>query len=640
LLGYIGKFGILGLAISTGVGILKEYAEGLEGINRASATLGTAGTNIKNVVDQLKAVGASDKDALKEVNKFVETSNELLRQNSAARQEFMQHAADPAASRAFLDAMDKAQTLEDRMNLAREAAGRVFQNRLELDRQLGKSTETALQDATAARNAFLEALGMTPEVEARLKGAFRKMSEEQQRTNEDVLKRGEKITKMWNDMGAAATRAKDRFLDASRVLREEMKTTSEVDKQLRDKYGPQNFFDRLNPFSPRNIEREKRLLPWLHPDAPTPDLGDQLGIKGIPKGNGDLFAPGLEPQYFSGGSTHIEDRRNEGQLLADNTKELKQLNDNLFAMLHPVTGGGAPGGVAAGAPGGGPGGAGGPGGGTAPGGGAAPIGSNGGDGGDGAKLMQAAYKDGGAAPAFRSGGGYAVQSITGGGSPSGGTAPSGGGLGAAGLPQSYLAELRKQENAALASGRQQTSRAEWDYHQWSIGYGTKSHRGEVINREEAERRLNTEVSASAKAVDRMNPNLDPGTRAALVDLHYNGGQGALNGISGLIRSGDVAGIRQKLLHGYYARAGGRPNAVLARRRAIMAGFVGHDFADGGGGAPGTISPEAVSAVGGVPPKAFIMHHTGGGGTVAGLQATLRGRHLGVEYAMDREGNIR
>ena len=95
--------------------------------------------------------------------------------------------------------MDKAQSLEERMNLAREAAGRVFQNRLDLDRQFGKSTETALQDATAARNAFLEALGMTPEVEARLKGALRKMSEEQQRTNEDVLKRGEEITQMWNN---------------------------------------------------------------------------------------------------------------------------------------------------------------------------------------------------------------------------------------------------------------------------------------------------------------------------------------------------------------------------------------------------------------------------------------------------------
>jgi hypothetical protein len=47
----------------------------------------------------------------------------------------------------------------------------------------------------------------------------------------------------------------------------------------------------------------------------------------------------------------------------------------------------------------------------------------------------------------------------------------------------------------------------------------------------------------------------------------------------------------------------------------------------------------ISAVGGAPVKAFIAHHTGGGGTVEDIQRTLRARHLGVQYIMDREGNI-
>jgi hypothetical protein len=50
-------------------------------------------------------------------------------------------------------------------------------------------------------------------------------------------------------------------------------------------------------------------------------------------------------------------------------------------------------------------------------------------------------------------------------------------------------------------------------------------------------------------------------------------------------------------------------------------------------------PGAMLAATGKPPEAFIMHHTGGRGTIAGLQNTLRQRGLGVEYAMDREGNI-
>jgi hypothetical protein len=57
-----------------------------------------------------------------------------------------------------------------------------------------------------------------------------------------------------------------------------------------------------------------------------------------------------------------------------------------------------------------------------------------------------------------------------------------------------------------------------------------------------------------------------------------------------------------------------------------------------GGPP--ISPDAVTAVGGVPPAAFIMHHTSSRGTIAGIESTLKQRHLGVEYVMDRDGNIK
>jgi hypothetical protein len=50
-------------------------------------------------------------------------------------------------------------------------------------------------------------------------------------------------------------------------------------------------------------------------------------------------------------------------------------------------------------------------------------------------------------------------------------------------------------------------------------------------------------------------------------------------------------------------------------------------------------PPAETAVGGGAPAAFIAHHTGGRGDIAGVQSTLRARGLGVEYIMDREGNI-
>ena len=54
---------------------------------------------------------------------------------------------------------------------------------------------------------------------------------------------------------------------------------------------------------------------------------------------------------------------------------------------------------------------------------------------------------------------------------------------------------------------------------------------------------------------------------------------------------------------------------------------------------GTPFPDATTAVGGGPVKAFISHHTGGGGTPEGVRATLRQRGLGVEYIMDQQGNV-
>ena len=50
-------------------------------------------------------------------------------------------------------------------------------------------------------------------------------------------------------------------------------------------------------------------------------------------------------------------------------------------------------------------------------------------------------------------------------------------------------------------------------------------------------------------------------------------------------------------------------------------------------------PPAVLAVGGRSPAAFIVHHTGGRGTVDGVRHTLRQRGLGVQYVADRKGNI-
>jgi hypothetical protein len=54
---------------------------------------------------------------------------------------------------------------------------------------------------------------------------------------------------------------------------------------------------------------------------------------------------------------------------------------------------------------------------------------------------------------------------------------------------------------------------------------------------------------------------------------------------------------------------------------------------------GTDLPQRVQAVGNNDPAAFIVHHTSGRGTVDGVVSTLKERGLGVQYVMDRDGNI-
>lgn len=54
---------------------------------------------------------------------------------------------------------------------------------------------------------------------------------------------------------------------------------------------------------------------------------------------------------------------------------------------------------------------------------------------------------------------------------------------------------------------------------------------------------------------------------------------------------------------------------------------------------GTPYPARTQAAGDVDPKAFIVHHTSGRGTVDGVISTLKERGLGVEYVMDRDGII-
>lgn len=166
------------------------------------------------------------------------------------------------------------------------------------------------------------------------------------------------------------------------------------------------------------------------------------------------------------------------------------------------------------------------------------------------------------------------------------------------IGNTYLDQIKKFEGY--------TERPQWDYKQWSNGYGTRaSGPNDVIDRAEAERRLAAEVTKAASLVDRFAPGIDPGTRAALTSLTFNAGPGWMDsGLGQAIKAGDLDKARASFLQ--YNQAGGQVLPGLASRRATEVGWFGQ-------GDPGAM-PRGGSMNGG-----FGMSPTGTAGISGPIQ---------------------
>jgi len=145
------------------------------------------------------------------------------------------------------------------------------------------------------------------------------------------------------------------------------------------------------------------------------------------------------------------------------------------------------------------------------------------------------------------------------------------------IPASYIGAIKREEGF--------DARPRWDVKQWTVGYGTRaSGPDERPEHEELERRFQTEVGKAAKIVDSVNPNLDPGTRAALTSLTFNTGDAWTHaGLGEKVRAGDLAGTKELFLQ--YGHVGGQPNAAVTERRWREAQWIGATDAPPGGPAP-------------------------------------------------------
>lgn len=141
-------------------------------------------------------------------------------------------------------------------------------------------------------------------------------------------------------------------------------------------------------------------------------------------------------------------------------------------------------------------------------------------------------------------------------------------------PPQIIADTPANFIAGIKNSEGYRSKAYPDGKQYSIGYGTRATSpDEVIDQKEAEARFSSEIGKASKIVDAVNPNLDPGTRAALTSLTYNTGDAwTHSGLGEKIRAGDLQGAKDLFLQ--YNRVNGIEDQGVTQRRAREASWFG------------------------------------------------------------------
>jgi GH24 family phage-related lysozyme (muramidase) len=158
------------------------------------------------------------------------------------------------------------------------------------------------------------------------------------------------------------------------------------------------------------------------------------------------------------------------------------------------------------------------------------------------------------------------------------------------VPASNLIDTVKQFEAGGAPGGFFRT-AYWDVHQWSIGYGTRSKQGEVINQAEAEKRLASELAMHRGRVEKANTEyqlgLTPNEVDALTSFDFNTGH-----LDSLLNGGTRSKAEIAATLPLYRHAGGERLPGLEARRAAEQAIFLNGYAGKAASVPTAPSPVA------------------------------------------------
>jgi GH24 family phage-related lysozyme (muramidase) len=120
--------------------------------------------------------------------------------------------------------------------------------------------------------------------------------------------------------------------------------------------------------------------------------------------------------------------------------------------------------------------------------------------------------------------------------------------------------------------------AYWDYGQWSIGYGTKSKEGEVIDKDEAERRLSTELASHRfrveKEASRLRLAFTSAETDALTSFDYNTGAITKLLANGTRTKAEIADTMLLYIHADGSKLNGLKKRRSAERHLFLNGYAG------------------------------------------------------------------
>jgi lysozyme len=599
---------------------LNEFAKVQEKIGVLSKQTGFDPAFVKMFQEKFKLEGVDD--ATRDLQGLAHVMADITRANSDFRRKMMAGAGleGAGAMQEFLAQLTEIKDPARFANKLREGLDNIRKNAIAKWGEVG-GTERFRQFEMGIGMPDLDRLKKDlPAVSAEEK----KLQADRQKAADDYLKTSREIDEHWEHIKDAwwdQTLGGSPLMDAMKyiegVLGRWEKSSAKATEVSKAFPAPEGFWNKLNPFDPKNVERSRAMqgatsdtgpaagqsafnrggfADWLHeqqtgeksiiprggrraPASPArPGAAGKPMHLGLFGGGGDI--PWLDPDR-SPMSSNIEDRRGlQGDDALKTQRELmeqtKRLADDFEQLTGTGTHAGGGGGLGLFSGGTGGGGLGGGGGGLAAAAGINDIGGGGGGGGGAPNGSDVGPGTGPGAGATPAGGGAA-----------GVNAPGGGGGGAGVNASEMLAEKVKGFEGF-------EPKAKWDYKQYSSGYGTKAGgAGEPITKEEASKRLQTELAQAGQSVDAINPKLDPGTRAALTDLVFNAGPGALKGIKSAIASGDTDAIK-KWLPEHITKAGGKDSPGLLKRRAEEATWVNNPAwkkaADGGAPGAGAAAP--------------------------------------------------